>query len=202
MATEGQRRGAVKYGVDVAKHHEFVDWLREHPDDGTLEFRATGASEDVANRTTATIGDVGMGSEDVGRHRDHTLQFGLPAELEAAMGYTDARDRYEAVEGALAALTACINGTVQFNALREGVDVESVTTTVRVPVDLRVLFGIHDLDRADEMYGGLEIDVEVTGENLSDEDIKRVSEYPRRSPVYNLVTGAHPSDPDVIVRAA
>lgn len=201
MATDGRVREDVKYGVDVSGHREFIDWMAEHPDDATLEFRATGVGEETANRTTATIADFGLGGEDAGGRRDHTLRFGLPVELEEAMAYTDAVDRYEAIEGALAGLTACINGTIQFNALREGVDVEGVTTTVRIPTDLRLLFGVHDLDRADEMFGDLAIDVDVTGD-LTDEELERVREYPYRSPVYNLVTGAHPSDPNVTVRSS
>ncbi|WP_293030015.1 hypothetical protein [Natronococcus sp.] len=99
----------------------------------------------------------------MGGDREHVLEFGLPPELEEAMAYAEPTDRYEAIEGALAGLTACINGTVVYNAIREGIDVEEVTTTVRAPVDLRMLFGIHDVDRAHDMYGELEIDVNVPG---------------------------------------
>jgi uncharacterized OsmC-like protein len=180
-------------------HLEFIEWMADNPDDAMLSFRATGETEDVCNRTTATIDDYGLGGEEKGQDRTHELSFGLPKELEAAMGYTDTVDRYEAIEGALAGLTACINGTIQYNAIREGIPAERVTTTVRIPTDLRVLFGVHDVDARDEIFEDPTIEVEVTGTDLSDEDKATLSEYPKRSPVYNLVTLAHENEPAVTV---
>jgi uncharacterized OsmC-like protein len=197
MATEQQ----VMYGVDVGGHQEFIEWFAENPAEAQIEFRASGTAEDVVNRTTATIGGWSLGGAEMGQERAHKLHFGLPTELEEAMGYLDVEDRYEAIETALAALTACINGTIGYNALREGLVIEDVTTTVRIPVDLRVLFGIHGVEQAGEMYGDLEIDVEVTAPDLSDEEMAMVREFPKRSPVYNLLTRAHPSTPDFTFRS-
>jgi|GEM_PF-1406590 len=201
MATEDPqaRLGDVENGVTVEKHLEFIEWMAENPEDALLSFRATGDGETVVNRTTATIGEWGLADAEMGGDREHTLTFGLPTELEETMGYTDLSDRYEAIEGALAGLTACINGTIQFNALREGIAIDDVKTHVRIPTDLRVLFGIHDVDRADEMFDEPQIEVEVTGNDLSDEDIEKIEEFPKRSPVYNLVTLEHPNTPDVTV---
>ncbi|RXK50166.1 OsmC family protein [Halorientalis pallida] len=199
MASEDPQTETVQHGVHVGDHLEFVDWLEANPDDGRIEFRATGVAEDTVNRTTATIDEWSLGGDEMGADRDHTLHFGLPEELEESLGFTDLEERYEAIEGALAGLTACINGTIAFNAVREGIDVGDVRTRVRAPTDLRVLFGIHDTDRADEMFDEPIIEVEVTGSDLSDEDVERIREYPKRSPVYNLVTLAHPNDPAVTV---
>lgn len=196
-----QRKGEIDHGVDAGDHLEFIDWLEANPADGMLEFRAAGVTEEVANRTTATIGDWALGGEEMGGDREHVLEFGLPPELEEAMAYVEPTDRYEAIEGALAGLTACINGTIVYNAIREGIDVEDVTTTVRAPVDLRMLFGIHDLDAAEDMYGELEIDVDVTGD-LTPEERAIVRDFPKRSPVYTLVTLEHPNRPRVEIRSA
>ncbi|ELY60095.1 OsmC family protein [Natronococcus amylolyticus DSM 10524] len=195
-ARRDRRAGEIEHGADAETHLEFIDWVEANPEDAMLEFRAAGATEAVANRTTATIGDWALGGDEMGAEREHTLEFGLPPELEEAMGYVEATDRHEAIEGALAGLTACINGTIVYNAIREGIDLEGVTTTVRAPVDLRMLFGIHDVDRAHEMYGELEIDVEVTGD-LTAEEKMVVRDYPKRSPVYTLVTLEHPNRPTV-----
>lgn len=201
MATEDPKStlGAVENGVTVEKHMAFIEWMRENPDDAMLSFRATGESEDTVNRTTATIGEWGLADQEMGQGREHTLEFGLPVELESEMGYTDPMDRYEAIEGALAGLTACINGTIQYNALREGIAVDEVNTKVRIPTDLRVLFGIHDVDQADGLFGEPEIEVEVTGTDIDAEDEALIEEFPKRSPVYNLVTLAHENTPDVNV---
>ncbi|MDG5817281.1 OsmC family peroxiredoxin [Natronococcus sp. A-GB7] len=195
-ARRDRRAGEIEHGVDAETHLEFIDWVEANPEDAMLEFRASGVTEEVANRTTATIGDWALGGEEMGAEREHTLEFGLPPELEEAMGYVEATDRHEAIEGALAGLTACINGTIVYNAIREGIDLEGVTTAVRAPVDLRMLFGIHDVDRAHQMYGELEIDVEVTGE-LTAEEKMAVREYPKRSPVYTLVTLEQPNRPTI-----
>lgn len=196
-----QRSGEIEHGVDAGGHLEFIDWLETNPDDGMLEFRATGITEEVANRTTATIGDWALGGEEMGGDREHVLEFGLPPELEEAMAYVEPTDRYEAIEGALAGLTACINGTVVYNAIREDIDVKEVTTTVRAPVDLRLLFGIQDIDSAYDMYGELEIDVNVTGD-LTTAERSMVREFPKRSPVYNLVSLEHPNRPNVQIQSA
>lgn len=194
MATESPERrlGEVGTDVSVADHVAFIEWMAGNPDDAALSFRATGETEAAVNRTTATIDEYGLG----GAEREHTLEFGLPVELEEAMAYVEPSERYEAIGGALAGLTASINGTIQYNALREGIPVAAITTTVRVPTDLRMLFGIHDTDRADELFGEREIDVDVTGHDLTDEDVERVGRYPKRSPVYTLVTLAHENSPE------
>ena len=58
MASEDPetRPEAVEHGVDVEDHREFIEWVAENPEDAMVEFRAMGVAEDVANRTTATIG--------------------------------------------------------------------------------------------------------------------------------------------------
>lgn len=201
MATEDPEAtlGEVENGVDVGDHLSFIEWMEANPSDAMLSFRAAGESEDVVNRTTATVGEWGLADEEMGQGREHTLEFGLPIELEETMGYTEPTDRYEAIEGALAGLTACINGTIQFNAIREGIPVESVETRVRVPTDLRVLFGIHDVDQADDMFDEPQIDVDVTGTDLSEEDVAKIEAFPKRSPVYTLLTLEHPNEPNVTV---
>lgn len=200
MAVDEAQMRDVKHGVRVNDHLAFIDWMAENPDDAMLEFRATGRAEEITNRTTATIGDWSLGGEEMGTDREHTLHFGLPPELEEAMGFEEIEDRYEAIEGALAALTACINGTIVFNAIREGIDVDEVTTRVRVPTNLRVLFDLDDVDMAETFFDEPMIDVDVTGD-LTDEEVAKVREFPKRSPVYNLVTLAHPNSPNVEVRA-
>jgi uncharacterized OsmC-like protein len=198
MAAE-EHTPKISHGVNVNSHFEFIDWMASNPEDARVSFSASGTSEDVINRTTATISEWELGGETMGDDRNHTLLFGLPPEIEETMGYTEVEDRYEAIECTLAALTSCINGTIGYNAIREGLSFEDVETTVTVPVDLRVLFGIHDVDQADEMYGDLQLDVAVTAPDLSPEEIKQLSTYPARSPVYNLLTRAQTDTIDMTV---
>ncbi|MFD1641384.1 OsmC family protein [Halohasta litorea] len=198
MATE-EHTPETSHGINVGSHLEFIDWMASNPDDAAVTFSATGTSEDVINRTTATISEWELGGERMGEDRAHPIRFGLPPEIEEAMGYTELEDRQESIEVALAALTACINGTIGYNAVREGLDFDEVETRVSVPVDLRVLFGIHDVDRADEMYGDIHLEVTVTAPDLSPEEIKQLSTYPARSPTYNLIMGAQTDEIDLTV---
>ncbi|MGM0591357.1 MAG: OsmC family protein [Halobacteriota archaeon] len=202
MAIDQSRQSKVEDGVNVADHQAFIDWVAANPDEAMIEFRASGVAEEVVNRTRATIGEWSLGGEEMVRERSHTLTFGLPPELEEAMAYLEPTDRYEAIEGALAGLTACINGTIAFNAIREGLHVDEISTRVRAPVDLRMLFGILDTDKADEMYGELTIDVDVSGTNLTDDGVEKIEGYYRRSPVYTLVALAHPNEPTVTVHSS
>ncbi len=201
MATE-EHTPETSHGVDVSSHLEFIDWMASNPEDAEVTFSETGTSEEVINRTTATISEWELGGERMGADREHTLRFGLPPEIEEAMGYTELDDRLEAIECALAALTACINGTIGYNALREGIAFDDIRTTVSVPVDLRVLFGIHDVDRADDMYGDIHLGVEVTAPELSAGEIKQLSTYPARSPVYNLLTRGQTDTVEMTVSAS
>ena len=203
MATEDPKSqlGETEHGVDVADHLAFVEAAEDDHALVSFTFGATGSNDDAVNRTTATIDDYTHAGEDHGADRGHELHFGLPTGVEEGLGFTDPADRYEAIEGALAGLTACINGTIQFNALRDGIQVDGVETRVTIPTDLQVLFGLKDAEQSDEVFGEPSIDVEVHGTDLDDEDVAAIEGYYRRSPVWALVTHDHPNDPDVSVHA-
>lgn len=188
-----------RMGVDRDTYREFLEWVGEEPDEAKMEYRARGVGEDVLARTTATVGEWQLGGEEMGQDRDHELHYGVPEEIETAVGSADPTDRIEAVETALSALTACINGTIQFNALREGMDVQEVETSVSISVDPQVLFGHADADRASEMLGEPAIEVEIHGDDLDDADREKLADYYRRSPVFDMLTSPHPTEPSVTV---
>jgi uncharacterized OsmC-like protein len=162
-----------------------------------MEFSAHGTTEDALARTTATIGEWELAGEEMGQYRHHELQYGVPPELEMEMGFAEPADRIEAIETALSALTACINATVTYNAMREGIDVTDVETTVSLPFDPQFLLG--HTDERDEALGDPEIEVDIRGGDLDDADREKLASYYRRSPVYDMLTHDHPNDPSVSV---
>lgn len=94
--------------------------FEQKPEDATLFFRAGGVAEGPCNRTITTVSDWGLRGEEMD-DREYTLNFSLPRGLEEPMAFTNSTDRYEAIESAFAGLPACINGTIQFYTLREGI---------------------------------------------------------------------------------
>jgi len=200
MASESPETSSERrLGVDVETYHEFVEWVGEEPEEAKMEYRARGVGEDVVGRTTATIGEWELGGEEMGQDRHHELHYGVPEEIEEAVGSADPTDRIEAVETALSAVTACINGTIQFNALREGMDVHEIEASVSISFEPQALFGHADADRATEMLGEPAVTVEIHGEALDDADREMVSTFYERSPMYDLLTTAHPTEPPVTV---
>ncbi|WP_331236541.1 hypothetical protein [Natronorarus salvus] len=59
MAVDTTRRERTEHGVDLDAYMGFIDWVAENPGDAAIEFRASGTAEEVANRTTSSIGDLG-----------------------------------------------------------------------------------------------------------------------------------------------
>ncbi|AQL42924.1 hypothetical protein BV210_09440 [Halorientalis sp. IM1011] len=196
MASEEPTR--QRMGVDLDTYHEFVEWVGDEPEEARLEFRARGESEDVAARTAASVGEWSLGGEEMGADREHEFSFGVPPEIEAEMGFSEPADRIEAVETALSAVAACINATVAYNALRDGIDVGDTETTVSLPVDTQVLFG-HS-DAFEDVVGDPEIEIEIDGTGLDDDEREKLAAYYRQSPVYGMLTHAHPNEPSVTVR--
>ncbi len=83
----------------------------------------------------------------------------------------------------------------------EGLDVERLETAVRIPWDPSVAFDIYDSETDDgilrDQFGDLSIEIRVGGENVTEETLEHVRRAARRSAVYNLVTLAHPAEPNV-----
>jgi hypothetical protein len=141
-----------------------------------------------------------MGGEEGGASRDYTLHVGVPGEFEANVGFVEPVDRMESVEVALGALTTCITNTISQAALVEGIDVEHITTSVSVPIDLRVFLGVLPTEERETIIGTPEIDIEIEGRGLGKADRERLAAMVDRSPMYALVTLAHPTEPTVTVR--
>lgn len=127
---------AVEQGLDVQAYREFVEFAQENPEMVRTELRAVGEYEGTAYHTATHFGPFTMGGEPAGEPRDYTLEIGVPAEFEESVGFVDPVDRMESVEVALGALTTCITNTISQAALLEGLEVEHITTSVSLPLDL------------------------------------------------------------------
>lgn len=192
----------VRYGVDSRKFADFVEFAKANPNDVQFELGANGYWEGRAFHTLSKVGPYSLGRQTIDREtRDYTFPFGAHKEVEAALGFVDPDDRPEVIETALAALCGCLNHVISLHLVSEGLDVEELETTVRMPWSPFVALDIDEAVTEDgalrNQYGDLEIEITVGGENVTDETLERIQSAARRSAVYNLVALAHPAEPTV-----
>lgn len=190
--------GSVSKGIDLAKFHQIVQDIRTNPAHGRVEFRAMGESEEMVYHSTARVGPFMAAGQEFGQTREYVFHLGLPVELQGDVEHPV--DRIEPVELALAGLSDCIIGTIAMHALVNGINIEHISTTVRAPLNLQVLLGIDGVDKRDQIYGKIEIDVEIKGPNLTEKQRIFLSEQTKRSPVFNLVALAQEMDTTIRIR--
>lgn len=200
MATT-QPKETVKQGVDLEQFHEFVEHATENPEDVQFELGARALYEGRLFHSLARIDAYTLGDDEIEREtREYTLPLGAWKEVEAATGFIDPTDRMEPIEVALAALAGCLNVAVGVTALANEIEVDDLETTVRLDFDPRVVFMIHDVDRSDETFDGVRVEIEVSGDDLSDEEADILAAGAQRSPVWNLMRLAHEMEPVVSVK--
>ncbi|WP_135366116.1 OsmC family protein [Halosimplex halophilum] len=199
MATT-QPKESVKHGVDLEAFHEFVEYASENPEEVAFELGASALYEGRLFHSLAKVDAYSLGGEEIKREtREYTLPLGAWKEVEEATGFVGPTDRMEPIEVALAALTGCVNVAVGVTALANDIELEGLETTVRLDFDPRVIFMIHDVDRSDESFDDIRIEIAVSGEDLSDEDAEILAAGAQRSPVWNLMRLAHDMEPTVQV---
>ena len=189
---------SVIKGVNLAKFNAGIEDIRANPAHGRVEFRATGESEEMLYHSTARIGSFKAAGQEMGQTREYLLHLGLPIELQGDV--EQPVDRIEPVELALAGLSDCIIGTIAIHALMNGIDIDKVSATIRAPFKLQVLLGIDGLDKRDQIYGSISIDVEIEGPNLTEKQRLFLSEQTKRSPVFNLIALAQKMDTTLTIR--
>ena len=193
--------GNIRHGIDLDAFEAFCEFAAEHPADVQLEFEAVGEYEGRAVHTTATTGPYALGGERIDRMaRRYVHHFGAHKEVEAAVGFVEPTDREEVVEVVLAALTACINAVVSTSALARGIVLDGLTTTVSIGWDPFVFLHLREPAQADgdvDQFGPLQVELEVTGDGLTDDDLAYLQWSVKRSAVFNLITLAHPTTPTI-----
>ena len=189
----------------MATHEEFLAYAEENPEAVQFVLSAVGTDEGRVLHTRSKTQSYTLGGEEIDRAaREYTFHFGGHREVEEAVGFVDPTDREEAIEVALAALTACINGSISLSAAQAGVDIDGLETTVSVDFDPMVFLGLEGTEGTDgspaDMYGDLRVDIQVSGEDIDDETLDQVWEWVGRSPVYNLMTLGHEVSPQVSMK--
>lgn len=191
----------VHQGVDLAVLEEFAEFARDNPTAVQFGLEAIGQYEGRAAHTLTSTGPYTLGGEQIDRlARRYTQHFGAHKEVEEALGFVDPTDREEASEVVLAALTACVNTAVSASALVRGIELEELTTSVSVKWDPFVF--LHLSEPVDNgiptgQFSDLRVDVSVSADGLTEEDLDYLRYSVQRSAVYNLLTMANPTSPTI-----
>jgi len=199
-ADSAESRSQVRKGIDLARYYAMVDAVRENPEFGVLTFRAANETEDMLYHGKACISTFKIGDEEFGQTRQHIIHTGLPLELQTEA--VEPVDRVEPVELALAAMGDCVIGTINIYALLNDIDVDRVSAEVSAPVDTAVLLDLADLEQRHDMYGPLQINVQIEGDSLTEADRRFLEEQALRSPVFNLIALDHDVMPVVTISNA
>jgi uncharacterized OsmC-like protein len=190
----------VTQGIDLDRFHEFAEHAAANPEEIQMELGARALYEGRLFHSLAGVDEYTLGGETIHREtREYTLPLGAWREMEAAAGFVDPTDRMEPIEVALAALTGCLNVAVGVTALANGIELDDLETTVRLDFDPRVVLLIHDVDRADEAFDDIRVEIEVAGEDLTEKDAEVLTTGAKRSPVWGLMHFAHELEPAVSI---
>jgi hypothetical protein len=192
---------SVKHGLDLDALEQFVDFAGANPADVQFRLEASGEYEGRVAHTVATTGPYTLGGARIDRPaRRYTYHLGAHKEVEEALGFVAPTDREEATEVVLAALTGCINTAVSSSALVRGIVLDELVTTVSVAWDpfvfLHLEQPVHDGEPT-RQFADLRVELTVTGEGLTDEDLDYLRESVNRSAVYNLLSTANASAPTI-----
>lgn len=175
-------------GFDLEKLENFATYAEENPNAVTLGLEAKAIWEGKTGESLAKIGPWTLAGQRVDKaSRDYSIQFGAWKEVGDAFGVEGSNDKIEPVEAALAAVSACVTWSISINAARQGVRYDTLEVRARVKVDPRVLFGIAPVEEAASCMQNVELDVIVTGDDLTEEDRRAIAEMAKRSPVHALI---------------
>jgi hypothetical protein len=185
----------IRHGLDIQKFRDFCGFAKENPRDVMFDLEATGVAEDRAVHTLATTGAYSVGGQRIDRlARRYSYHFGAHKEVEEALGFVEPTDRKEVIEVALAALTGCINAVISVGAAVRGIDLRAVQTDVQVSWDPAVFLYARDAEKEGQLvnqFGDLQIELTLTGDSLSKDDVTFLEKTVKRSAVFNLIASAH-----------
>lgn len=176
-------------GIDVATLEAFNAHAAAHPNEVLLGLEAKTYWEGRSGESLAKVGPWALAGQRIEKpSRDYSIQFGGWKEVLDAIGIEGATDKIEPVEGALAAVCACVNWAVCINAAREGLPLEGLEVTARANVDPRVLLGVVPVEEAASCLQTIEMEITARGAELSEADVARIQSMAKRSPVHAMIS--------------
>jgi uncharacterized OsmC-like protein len=179
----------IRNGVDTEKLYATLDLLKQQPELGRFQFRATNRWVDGPHNRSMIKGFYGAGAEDTTRTEAFAIDAGEPAVL---LGTDTGANPGEAL---LHALAACLTTSIVYVAAARKVDLTSVESTLTADMDVRGALGVSEGPR--NGFERVTVSFRVTG-NAPEAKLREVVERARqRSAVYDMVTNGVPVAVDV-----
>ena len=174
----------IRNGVDTEKMFATLDLLKQQPELGRFQFRATSRWIDGAHNRSTIQGFFAAGGEDTTRSKAFEIDAGEPAIL---LG-TDTGPN--PAEYLLHALAACLTTSIVYVAAARKVDLTSVESTLTGDMDVRGALGVDPEPR--NGFEQISVSFRLTG-NAPEARLREVVERARkRSAVYDMVTNGVP----------
>ena len=170
----------MRNGVDTEKLYATLDLLKEQPELGRFQFRATNRWIDGPHNRSTIKGFFGAGGEDTTRTEAFLLDAGEPAVL---LG-TDTGPN--PAEYLLHALAACLTTSLVYVAAARRVRLTRVESRLEGDMDVRGALGL-----SDEVRNGFEqirVSFVVEGDAPPEKLRELVERAKARSAVYDMVT--------------
>lgn len=170
-------------GVDVPTLFATINAVREQPELGEFQFRASNKWVRGTRSITTIEGFSGAGGEHA-----QTAHFAYDGDHPPVL--CGAGNAPTPVEFLLHAIASCITAGIGNIASARGIELESVESSVEGDVDVRGLLGIADDVR--NGYRGIRLSFKVKGDAPA-EKLRQVVEQSRaRSAVYDVLTNGVP----------
>jgi uncharacterized OsmC-like protein len=184
---------AVRNGVDTTVLFATLNAVKQQPELGRFQFRASNVWIDGAHNRSTIKGFYGAGQEDASRSTAFHIDAGEPPVL---VGTNTGANPAEAL---LHALAACLTTSLVYVAAARGVRLTRVQSTLEGDMDVRGALGL-----SDDVRNGFEqirVTFAVEGDASPEKLRQLVERAQQRSAVFDIVSHGVPVSVDAIVGA-
>jgi len=185
---------AVRNGVDTGVLFATLDAIKEHPELGRFQFRASNVWIGGAHNRSTIKSFYGAGQEDASRTVEFALDAGEPAVL---LGTDTGPNPAEAL---LHALAACLTTSLVYVASARGVRLTRVESRLEGDMDVRGALGISDDYR--NGFERVSVTFNVQGDAPAEKIQQLVQRAQQRSAVFDMVAHGVPVTVTAIVNEA
>jgi len=182
---------AVRNGVDTRVLFATLDAVKQQPELGRFQFRASNVWIDGAHNRSTIQGFYGAGQEDTSRSTAFHIDAGEPPVL---LGTNTGANPAEAL---LHALAACLTTSLVYVAAARSVRLTRVESTIEGDMDVRGALGL-----SDEVRNGflrVRVTFNVEGDASPDTLHRLVERAQQRSAVFDIVSHGVPVSVQAII---